>query len=345
MNIFQFLGKGVFHEDHGMECQDRLLIRRVSERKHIFAISDGCSSSAYAKEAAQRNVDTIETIFTQLNINELSAGSLATVFPKLGQKLLSLDDIGECFRVIFRSQMVKLARQMHIQNPKLEDFCATLVFLVQEEEKTLIGHIGDGVLICYNAQGVATYISNPENGQDSSHTYFTLSDDFSSRFHYEVIPTDTYESCVLFSDGPQKMFYYEGGGVVEQGVRDEIIIPMIMGKIQTNQDFQNKLQELISHAMHYIFDDWSIIVAQKGQGAEIDEKPLSLKSIFNKQNECDESSLEKVNLPAQAEKNHENSNAQQDAHTKDAFTVPVNIVKANRKQKHKRKYSSPKFFF
>ena len=43
MNIIRYLGRGVYHEDNGIPCQDRAKYRYAANGNVILAISDGCS--------------------------------------------------------------------------------------------------------------------------------------------------------------------------------------------------------------------------------------------------------------------------------------------------------------
>ena len=83
----------------------------------------------------------------------------------------------------------------------------------------------------------------------------------------------------MFSDGPQNMFRYEHGDI-RTGVCEIIAKPVISGKICSDEMLADKLKEYICHAKHYVFDDWSLVVAYKGLKSVRNINPVSLDKIF-----------------------------------------------------------------
>lgn len=281
MKVFNFLGKGVGHEDKGENCQDRLSIMTTEDGRTVCVVSDGCSSSDFAMETAQRNVDVINKIFSRFAIEELSRDSFAELYPMLEDYLqkCAQDDISACFQIVFNYELAMLARELNVAEPSSSDFCATLLFVICETNQTMIGHIGDGNIILYNKSGEVVYQSVADNGEDSRHTFFTINDNFRNHFRYDIIPTKSYQSLILFSDGPQTMFKLESG-TVEKGAFELAIKKIASDQIKTNQEFASALQKLLANAMHYGFDDWSIIAAIKQLETGPEITPVSLKQMF-----------------------------------------------------------------
>ena len=286
MNILHFFGKGTGHEENQVDCQDRLAYKVLPDGKTIFVISDGCSSSACAEEAAQCNVDVITNIFSQLNIDEISRSSLADLYPVLNKPIYDFaeNDIVSCFNLIFKDSLHKLCDSSFFCH---SDYCATVLFAICEKEKTAIGHIGDGNVICYGEDGEVVFHSQADNGSDSRHTYFTASDSFCEHFRYNIISSDDVKDIILFSDGPQKMFFYEGDYDTAKGAYDIVVEHISNGNITTNNELADKLREYIGHAKHYVYDDWSLLVGHKGSqhNSVLEEinKPVSLLKIFRKE--------------------------------------------------------------
>lgn len=280
MKILRFIGTGYHHEQHNKGCQDRLKTLELDNGTVILAVSDGCSSSAYAEAAAQCNVDTVAEIFSNCSIDDLSFDKLAELYPEMKAFEGSLrDNIRGCFEFIFNYKMSKLTETDECKDAvSASDFCATLLFAVCEREKTLIGHIGDGYIMCFDKDATLTYASGADNGESSCYTYFTVSSDFCEHFRYDTIPSDSFESIVLFSDGPQKMFEGEADDV-ETSVRDILVTPVTNGEITTEAELAKALSSVIGHAKYYVFDDWSIIFAHKTEKHKAIE-PVSLLSIF-----------------------------------------------------------------
>lgn len=281
MKIFRFLGKGVGHEDAGKGCQDRLSTFITENGRYIYAISDGCSSSKYAEETAQCNIDVINKVFSRINANNLSRDSFIEVYPELAEHLANYDvnDISSCFAMIFRYELSCLAKKYSPTNAKMSDYCATLLFVVVENDYTMVGHVGDGNIIFYDKEGKVVYRSAEENGEDSRHTYFTINENFPDHFYFDTIPTDSYHSLIMFSDGPQTMFKLELGAI-DKGAYDLVIKPITDKQVETEEDLTKNLQKSLLNAMHYGFDDWSIIVATKQIEKSLDIIPISLKQLF-----------------------------------------------------------------
>ena len=284
MKVLHFLGKGVGHEENNKGCQDRLSVLTAENGTQIFAVSDGCSSSKYAEEAAQCNLNVVNNIFSHLKIDALSRETLSTLYPYIQSEKVPYDhsDVAPFLGLIFRVELFKLNTQPNNTDFSSGNFCATLLFVVREKEKTLIGHIGDGNIILFDKQGTAVFRSEEDNGEDSSHTFFTVDNHFAEYFHRFVIPTSSYNSLMLFSDGPQRLFYMETGSILK-GASEYVMEPFINGKNNCDEALKNLLKEPIGNAMHYVFDDWSIIAAKDLDDPESDEsevKEISLRDLF-----------------------------------------------------------------
>ena len=288
MKIVRLLGQGSAHEESGMNCQDRLSVVTAPNGTKVFCISDGCSGSKYAEIGAQSNLDVINRIFTHCTINELTHSKLKELFPYLEKSPTPIqeNDFASCLRLIFRVEILTTAICLLDVIPDPTELFATLLFVVREKEKTLIGHIGDGNVVLYDKNGEIAFRSEEENGSDSSHTVFTLSESFLHHFRCDVIPTSSYESLVMFSDGPQKMFRMESG-TIPTGAYEIAMKPVKNGDVNTDAELLAHMKTYISHAMHYIFDDWSIIIACDLDGREDNQlealTPTPLKQIFMKE--------------------------------------------------------------
>ena len=283
MKTLRFLGKGIGHEDSEKDCQDRLSVLMPENENNIFAISDGCSSSKYAEAAAQCNIDVINKVFSRCCIQDLNRDSFVELYPMLEQQLSSImeDDIVACFSLVFMYEMSCTAKKIGLANADNSDFYATLLFAIVEKEKTMVGHIGDGNIIFFDEEGNIVFRSAEDNGIDSSHTYFTIGKNFIEHFNLDVIETESFCSLILFSDGPQSMFKLECEEIAK-GAYEIVVNPVAKGQIKTEQELAQKLQQTLANAMHYGFDDWSIIVAKKDSESNTlnDIQPLSLKQMF-----------------------------------------------------------------
>ena len=282
MKTFHFLGLGTAHEEYNRACEDSLYYTKVYDKHHknkyIYAISDGCSSSKYAAEASRCNVHTVKKIFSKLDIADLNRTSLIRLYPNLKSELTKLKTIESYFQLIFEYEMAYLSKQLRIKDAELKDFCATLLFVIVEEEHTLMAHIGDGNIIFFSNNGKVILRSEEDNDTDAYHTYFTLSPDFDEHFKIGTIPTNSYDSFMLFSDGLQTMFRCEGDSIV-RGAQKIVLKPIMKKEVTTNYELAQRLHQSM-FTYDYCLDDWSLIVACKKHNNSEIMKPVSLEQMF-----------------------------------------------------------------
>lgn len=265
MKILRFLGEGVGHSDRGNPCQDRLSAVVAENGTAIFAVSDGCSSSKYGGEAAQVNIDVVNNIFSQLRIKDLSVESLLGLYPYLAEKINKPTTVTDCLGRVLGYEQSVLSNKLSETDKDVRstDFCATLLFAIVEQDRTLVGHIGDGNIIFYDGNGETVFHSEPENGSSSSRTFFTLSKDFVEHFFLKEISTDSYKSMIMSSDGTQSMFSLEGNHAVEKAAYELAVKPVAEGTVHGDKEFAELLHIPLSRAMHYNFDDISVITMCK----------------------------------------------------------------------------------
>lgn len=265
MKILRFLGEGVGHSDRGKPCQDRLSAVVAENGTAIFAVSDGCSSSKYGGEAAQVNIDVVNNIFSQLRIKDLSVESLLGLYPYLAESKDRPETDIDCLGCIFAHEQGILLKRLSKNDKDVisSDFCATLLFAIVEQDRTLVGHIGDGNIIFYDGNGETVFHSEPENGSSSSRTFFTLSKDFVEHFFLREISTDSYKSMIMSSDGTQSMFSLEGNHAVEKAAYELAVKPVAEGTVHSDKEFAELLHVPLSRAMHYNYDDISVITMCK----------------------------------------------------------------------------------
>lgn len=265
MKVFRFLGVGTGHTEKQNPCQDRLSAIVAENGTAIFAVSDGCSSSKYGGEAAQVNIDVVNNIFSQLRIKDLSVESLLGLYPALAEKINKPTTVTDCLGRVLGYEQSVLSHKLSKTDKDVSstDFCATLLFVIVEQDRTLVGHIGDGNIIFFDEKGQTVFHSEPENGSSSSHTYFTLSNNFSEHFFLTEISTDSYKSMIMSSDGTQSMFSLEGNHAVEKAAYELAVKPVAEGTVHGDKEFAELLHIPLSRAMHYNFDDISVITMCK----------------------------------------------------------------------------------
>lgn len=95
----------------------------------------------------------------------------------------------------------------------LERLSATMLFVAVKDRRILVGHIGDG-LICKVSASSVTPITMPQNGMDSSHTYFVTANHAADYLRIVKMTTDDCHAICLMTDGVQDSVYNENSGLV-----------------------------------------------------------------------------------------------------------------------------------
>lgn len=241
--VLKFLAQGYDHSLHGKDCQDYAEYFFAENGNVILALSDGCSSSLYAKEAAKANVDAIIDLFANNTLESLVSSKQ--------ESNLSQTIIGAC-----RDKISEISGALKSDNKS--DFCATLIFAVSDGNQVLFGHLGDGLLCAVDDDGLFTYLSDPENGESTSHTVFTVSPNAFTGLRLRVINANKINQLFLCSDGPYAMLK-EANPAEPTIIAKSILSSVNEGAYNSNDDFcRNIIQLPISTRSK--MDDWSILI-------------------------------------------------------------------------------------
>lgn len=265
MNIIHYLGKGVYHEDNNMPCQDFANHCYASNGNIIMALSDGCSSAKYSQDASRI---TVETIIDYFEKNEID-----TITDDTESKQKLLDYVNNAFE--------KFNKKNYLSSPS--QFSATLLFAVIGKEKVLIGHIGDGNIVCCDKTGKISLYSDEENGAASNQTFFSVDADAVDHFRINIIARTDVSEVIMYSDGPQKMFYYIGNKKTENAAAG-LLTEVYNNEITDCKTLSDRLCYLTGDAMYQLMDDWSILIFDEDQTQcdDIYFNPVSMKERFLK---------------------------------------------------------------
>ena len=263
MNIIRYLGRGVYHEDNGVPCQDRAKYRYARNGSVILALSDGCSSAKYAEEAADANVDTVLRMFSGTTLKE---------FLRQGKTAADVIDP-------IRSAMQKKYGKSFSEDDL--EFSATLLFAVTDGSDILLGHLGDGNILCVRENGSTAFYSREENGGSSDRTFFTVSPDAKAHLRLTLVPAKDVRNIILFSDGPQKMLWYRGDKDIEKSAL-ALAADVRKGAITNCTQLREALEHMTSGAMYQLMDDWSMLIldTKQKQCVDLTFDPVSMKQRF-----------------------------------------------------------------
>ena len=246
MNIMQYLGRGVYHEDNGVPCQDRAHYRYADNGNLILAISDGCSSAKYAEKAAETNIETVIKLFSGMTLREF-----------LDRNKNAADIIDPLLAALKKKEPRRFDKDP-------TEFSATLLFVVTDGKEILTGHIGDGNILCAKGDGTAAYYSEEENAGSADRTFFTVSPDAKAHLRLTLLPADDVTNVMLYSDGPQKMLWYRGDRDIQKAAL-ELAGRVHAGEIANCAQLADALADMTADAMYQLMDDWSMLVLDKEQ--------------------------------------------------------------------------------
>lgn len=263
MNIMRYLGRGVYHEDNDVPCQDRAKYRYAVNGNVILAISDGCSSAKYAEEAAETNVDTVLRLFSEMKLQAF-----------LDAEKNAADVIDPILSALEKKNAKRFAEEP-------SDFSATLLFAVTDGRDILLGHIGDGNILCVNKDGTTAFYSQEENAGAADRTFFTVSPDAKAHLRLTLVPAKDVRNIILYSDGPQKMLWYKGDKDIEKAAL-ALAADVKDGAIATCRQLADALSEMTSGAMYQLMDDWSMLIldTEQKQCSDLTFDPVSMKQRF-----------------------------------------------------------------
>lgn len=264
MKILKYLGQGLLHFENDLPCQDYIRTHTAENGNIILAVSDGCSSAEFAVEGSKINTQAVINIFSNTDIGSAD-------IENINLKKCILD---ECFRLIdedFSSKKESEPDKCSEDYSVYPQYSATLLFAVinAEQNKTVIGHIGDGLIVCTDKDGNIRYISDAENINDQSNmTYFTTSFDADNHLKIDCIELEDIENIFLSTDGAYQMLlehgfksdrsleYYAGT------IAAQITHIVSIGEIKTNSDFVSRLDMLCYYPL-LRKDDWAIVIWNK----------------------------------------------------------------------------------
>lgn len=265
VNILKYIGRGIYHSDKEIECQDSVGSVITEQGRVIMVLSDGCGSCLHAKIASDTVVNTVLNYYSDRE---------TTLSNDVAAKKRFLDLINE--------RLFQKACELSYKDTY--EFFATMIFAVIEENYVLVGHIGDGALICYGEHGEVLFESVAENGEDKYETYFVNSYDALSHFRLDLLELEEkniLRNLVMYSDGPEKMF----DNHIESGLNEgaaSLVENTRNNNITDCEQLGKYLHSIFNDALSNAADDWSLLVYDRDQSVCVDfnPEPVVMASVF-----------------------------------------------------------------
>lgn len=189
--------KGVFtgsdHIEANIPCQDYADYTITDKGIYVAALADGASSSRYSDIAASCNVHSILNLSHRITF----------------EQLLGLSEAERNRLAIASCQNMIQSYIKRIPASEARDFAATLMFVISDGKKMLLGHIGDGVICGVRNNREIEILSQPDNiSLERDRTYFTVSNNAEEHMIWHSVENiDDFNAFILMSDGPEASFF------------------------------------------------------------------------------------------------------------------------------------------
>ena len=263
---------GQSHLTSDTPCQDSVEARVLSEDAYVIALSDGAGSAVKSHFGSQALVESICSLVGD-DLERATAFTAEAIDQSVKNAILAA-----------RNKL----RPLGIP----EDFHATAVIAVGNNDFARIYHIGDGsaTIAELSKNGdLLIHRSNPENGEFSNETFFYTQDSWEQHLRIKEIKNPLF--IILASDGVDPFIWDN------KGIRMGFVKPLI-SKLQSFEEMEimsKELNDIINdpRTNHVTNDDKSIIVLMNKSLAKksldkvkfLDVDPPIYKSAENLENE------------------------------------------------------------
>jgi hypothetical protein len=181
LSAWKLIGASVRGRSHALtntRCQD--VVRYESHNGlAIAAVSDGAGSAALAHLGASIATET----------------ALETLRATNSERALSLRDVQDAFAAA-RAAIVLDADD---RSRSVRDYACTLLVVVADDDRTLVGQIGDGAIVGARSEEDLRVLSWPQQGDYANATFF-LSEETSEPVFFEDVAVEAFS---MLSDGLQ----------------------------------------------------------------------------------------------------------------------------------------------
>ncbi|MCQ2482725.1 MAG: protein phosphatase 2C domain-containing protein [Clostridia bacterium] len=250
------------HRQRGVPCEDAS--KAVTDNGvSVVCIADGAGGKNYthARYGAECVVNTITKLLTEHFDAIYNENREAAV------KSLILASLHVGFADLMSEHKLD----------SIERLSCTMLFCAVKDRRVLVGHIGDG-LICKVTPSAVVPITMPQNGEDSSHTYFVTANHAADYLRLIKMTTDDCHAICLMTDGVQDSVYNENSGLIKP-VMVKLANTLAAGREEAEKSLNNVISEFIVGSSNNSDDaSFGVLYFEDTQSVAADKLP----------NECDE---------------------------------------------------------
>ena len=234
-----YQGRG--HLKYNVPCQDKTF-KLFFPKKDFYsvALADGAGSYKYSDIGAEF---ITKKVLYYLN----SKFKYLFKYKKPELTLLSF----------IEKELIKLSKEKNID---VKEFSSTLLFIAIQDNRYILGHIGDGVIGYLSKNNKIEVLSYPENGEYANSTFFTTSFENKRRLKIKKGNLDNIQGFILMSDGVEESLYNK---------QLKKLIPVTKTIIKWLDNFSEKqVEEILKNNLKQVFtqktiDDCSIGIIKK----------------------------------------------------------------------------------
>jgi hypothetical protein len=259
MKLLNYLGWGIAHERQGIPCQDVIGYATHENGNVVAVLSDGAGGAAWAREAAQANVDGVLEYFRDTS---------AARFREMEQAAAARELLEACV-----TRLRQLA--LDLGGCRSSDLSATLLFALWDGCVLTLGHLGDGMLLALDTSGNRSLFSPPEHpAGDNRGSWFTVSPMAEAHLRLYHLDADRAGAFLMTSDGAYGMLRDRGGAAEAAGVLAELARS---GEIHTSQHLAELMYQIAPRPEERL-DDWSFFIGCPGVEIRSDalQPPVSM---------------------------------------------------------------------
>lgn len=166
-------------------CQDAVFGKSLGGTSCV-ALADGAGSKKLSGTGSRR----IVRIVVDLVLNEFNH-----LFDQVSD-----GDLSKAKALILTSIVQELSSEKLARRGKLSDYACTLLFAAADNDRLLLGHLGDGMIFSVDDASIEI-ASLPDNGEFANETFFVTDKDALQSFRLTAETLTTPKSILLASDG------------------------------------------------------------------------------------------------------------------------------------------------
>ena len=167
-------------------CED-VVFKGITEEFVLYGLADGQSGTQYGAAGSQACLEAIFGLISSVGIENL----INSPFP---------DELPCLFVQAIRKVLLPMTNS---RNTDLKEFASTLLIITVslKSGRYILLHLGDGCAISIPNIGDPAFISKPDTGLTSRHTWLTTSDNAIPHFHVTFGSIENKKRILLVSDG------------------------------------------------------------------------------------------------------------------------------------------------